>query len=79
MAQSARLRATTVYLQPRIARAMKLKAAISDRSVSQLINEVLLELLRQDEDDLRFAKRHRRDRARPLDTLLAEMKRDGEL
>jgi len=79
MASSVHLRATTIYLQPRVARAMKLKAAITERSVSQLVNEALLEMLRQDEDDLRFAKRHRRDRTRPLDALLAEMKRDGEL
>lgn len=43
---------TTVYLKPNVYRALKVKAARTDRSVSDLVNAALLESLREDAVDL---------------------------
>ncbi len=49
MAAAAKPRPTTVYLDPELARAIKIKAAMTERSVSQLINEALRAQRRLDE------------------------------
>jgi predicted transcriptional regulator len=79
MAAAAKPRPTTVYLDPKLARAIKIKAAMTERSVSQLINEAVRAKLKLDEDDLKYVRKHRNERARPLEEFLAEMKRNGDL
>ena len=39
---------TTVYLQQKVYRALKVKAATTDRSVSELVNAAVLESVRED-------------------------------
>jgi predicted HicB family RNase H-like nuclease len=49
---------TTVYFDPEIHRALRLKAAVSDRTVSDLVNEaVKLSLTEDDEDMIAFEER----------------------
>lgn len=43
---------TTVYLKPKVYRALKVKAATTDRSLSDLVNAAVLESLREDALDL---------------------------
>ena len=43
---------TTVYLKPNVYRALKVKAATTDRSVSDLVNAAVLESLKEDAVDL---------------------------
>ena len=43
---------TTVYLKPGVYRALKLKSATTDRSVSDIINAAVVEALREDAIDL---------------------------
>ncbi len=43
---------TTIYLKPTVYRALKVKTAITDRSVSDLVNTAVLESLREDILDL---------------------------
>ena len=51
---------TTVYLEQELHQAMRLKAAVTDRSLSQLINEMIREHLLEDADDLKaFRERGR--------------------
>ena len=71
--------ATTIYLDPGISRAIKVKAASSGRSVSALANESLRRLLSEDERDLRTFRRRRREPVRPYEEVLAELRRDGLL
>jgi hypothetical protein len=56
---------TTVYLKPRIYRALKMKAAESDRTISDIINQAVIELLREDALDLEAFKKRRRELSRP--------------
>ena len=41
----------TVYLQPKIYRALKVKSASTDRSMSELVNATVIEALREDAID----------------------------
>jgi protein-tyrosine-phosphatase len=69
----------TVYLQPKIYRALKVKSATTDRSVSELINAAVIEALREDAVDLEAFDKRSKEPARPFDLILKDLKRDGLL
>ena len=73
--------ATTVYLNPRIAKAAKVRAALSNKSLSDLVNEALAKRLRQDADDLELIRTRKASKEpfRDYDDFVKEMKRDGLL
>lgn len=70
---------TTVYLEPRVYRALKVKAATTDRSLSELINAAVLETLREDAVDLGAFEKRRKEPSRPFEKVLEDLKRDGLL
>ncbi len=70
---------TTVYLEPKLYRALKVKAATTDRSVSDLINAAVLEALREDALDLEAFERRAREPSRTFKKVLEDLKRDGLL
>ena len=70
---------TTVYLKPGLRRALKVKAALSDRSLSDLVNEAVEESLREDALDLKAFRRRRREPSRALEDVIGDLKRDGLL
>jgi hypothetical protein len=76
MAGEARM---TVYLQPKIYRALKVKSATTDRSVSDIINAAVIEALREDAVDLEAFDKRSKEPARPFDQILKDLKRDGLL
>lgn len=73
MAGEARM---TVYLQPKIYRALKVKSATTDRSVSEIINAAVIEALREDAVDLAAFDKRSKEPARPFDQILKDLKRD---
>ena len=70
---------TTVYLKPKVYRALKVKAATTDRSVSDLVNAAVLESLREDAVDLEAFDRRTKEPSRPFEKVLEDLKRDGLL
>ena len=70
---------TTVYLKPKVYRALKVKAATTDRSVSDLVNAAVLESLREDAVDLEAFDRRAKEPSRPFEKVLEDLKRDGLL
>jgi hypothetical protein len=70
---------TTIYLKPKIYRALKVKAATTDRSVSDLVNAAVLESLREDALDLEAFERRAKEPSRSFEKVLEELKRDGTL
>lgn len=70
---------TTVYLQPKVYRALKVKAATTDRSISDLINAAVLEALREDALDLEAFQKRAKEPSRPFEKVLEGLKRDGLL
>lgn len=69
----------TVYFDPEIHRALRLKAAATERSVSDIVNEAVELALREDAEDLEaFAER----RAAPdlsFDEVVKDMRRRGRI
>ena len=73
------LNRTTVYLNPKVHRALKVKAATTDSSISQLVNRAVLEVLKEDVIDLKSFRKRAKEPVRPLEKVLAELERDGQL
>ncbi len=73
------IKRATVYLDSRIHRALKLKAAQSDATVSDLVNEALRLSLKEDAIDLQAIQGRAHETARPFEDALRDMKRDGLL
>ena len=72
-------RATTIYLDPRLAQAVKVKAAVTGKSVSALASEGLARILEEDERDLRTFRARRNEPATPYENVLNALRRDGLL
>lgn len=70
---------TTVYLQPKVYRALKVKAATTDQSISDLINAAVIEALREDALDLEAFEKRAKEPSRPFERVLEGLKRDGLL
>lgn len=70
---------TTIYLKPKVYRALKVKAATTDRSISDLVNAAVLESLREDAVDLAAFDRRAKEPSRPFEKVLEDLKRDGLL
>jgi hypothetical protein len=70
---------STVYFEPAIHNALKLRALSSDSSVSELIDEAVRLLMREDQEDL-AAIRHRADEPEiSYEELLNTLKADGKI
>ena len=68
---------TTVYLSSDIARAAKVKAALLDKSFSDVVSESLTRSLSQDAAHLAVFRQRKNERARSYEEFLIELKRDG--
>jgi hypothetical protein len=75
----AELRRATVYFNARVHRALRLKAAETDRSISELINEAVSQSLLEDAEDIAaFKKRENEPNVRFVDAV-RDMKRRGRV
>lgn len=70
---------TTIYFQPKVYRALKVKAATTDRSLSELVNAAVIAALREDALDLEAFEKRRMEPVRPFEKVLEDLKRDGLL
>ena len=70
---------TTVYLKPKVYRALKAKAASTDQTVSDLINAAVLEAMREDDIDQAAVAARRKEPSRPFEKVIEDWKRDGLL
>jgi hypothetical protein len=75
----AKRHATTVHLNLKVARAAKVKAAMSDKSLSDVVNEALVVYLRQDEEDLKYFELRDGEPDVSLDDVLKDLRREGLL
>ncbi len=69
----------TVAFDDRLYRAIKLKAVMTSQSVSTLIAEAVRLSLKEDASDLEAFGKRRREPSRPLESVLASLKKDGLL
>lgn len=70
---------TTIYLDPVIHKALKLKAFETSRSVSDLVNEAVREAIAEDADDLATFEDRANEPLLSYDAMVKRLKRDGRL
>ena len=73
------LRRATVYLDPEIHRALKLKAASSDQSISEMVNDAVRLALAEDAEDLEAFDVRASEPDLDFDTFVKALKRSGKI
>ena len=69
----------TVYLDPNLHRALRLKSVETSRSVSDLINDALRDELADDADDLAAFNERRNEPTVTFEKFVGELKRHGKI
>lgn len=70
---------TTIYLEPELHRALRMKSAETSRSVSELINEMVRELLVEDAEDLQAFRDRADEPTITYEELLQDLQAHGKL
>lgn len=70
---------STVYLDSNLHRALKLKAAQNDVSISELVNDAVKIVLQEDAMDLEAIRERKGEKPRSFETFVEEMKKNGLL
>jgi len=70
---------STVYFEPEVHQALRLKAAITHRSVSDLVNEAVRNVLQDDQDDLAAYENRVSEPTMTYEDLLNDLKAHGKL
>lgn len=76
---SVQTKRSTIYLEPDLHRAVRLKSANTNRSISDIVNESLRLALAEDEADLRAFDLHADDPLMTYEELLTKLKADGKI
>jgi hypothetical protein len=69
----------TVYLDPALHRALRLKSVETSRSVSDLINDAVREELAEDADDLAAFRSRKNEPTVSFEDFVKELKRNGKI
>jgi len=69
----------TIYLDPIIHKALKLKSIETSRSVSDLVNEAVREALVEDAEDLAAFEERAADPLLSYDEMVKRLKKDGRI
>ncbi len=69
----------TVYFEPEIHRALRLKAATSDRSISDMVNDAVKLTLAEDAEDLEAFEKRKREPNLDFEQFVKALKRRGKL
>ncbi len=70
---------TTIYLDPALHKALRLKAASVSKSISDLVNNAVKESLAEDAEDLAAFEERAGDRLISYDEMLKRLKKDGRI
>jgi len=73
------LKRATIYFEPEIHRALRLKAAETDRSVSDLVNEAVQLSLSEDAEDLAAFDECVSEPNLPYEAVVKDLKRRGKI
>ena len=69
----------TVYFDPFLHRALRLKAAETDRSISELVNEAVKAALAEDADDIEAFEIREKEVDYSFESVVKDLKRRGKL
>ncbi|HEV8200882.1 MAG TPA: CopG family transcriptional regulator [Candidatus Polarisedimenticolia bacterium] len=74
-----RLRRTTICLDPGLHRALRVKAAETDQSISHLVNEAVRLTLNEDAEDLTACRGRAQEPNLDFDSVLKDLRHRGKL
>ena len=74
-----RQKRATVYFDPDIHRALRVKAAETDRSISELVNEAVQFRLAEDAEDLAAFVERAHEPNLPFEDVLKDLKKRGKI
>lgn len=74
-----RTKRATVYLDPELHKALRLKAVEKSRSVSELVNNAVREALAEDAEDIAAFEERAREPLISYDEMVKRLKRDGRI
>jgi hypothetical protein len=69
----------TVYLDPDLHKALRMKAAETDQSVSELVNEAIRLCLAEDAEDLAASHARAKEPNLDFETVLKQLRRRGKI
>ena len=72
-------RRATVYLDPELHRALRIKAAETDRSISDLVNSAVRQTLTEDAEDLATFRARAKEPNLDFELVLKDLRRRGKL
>ena len=72
-------RRATIYLDPEVHRALRLKAAATDQSISDMVNAALKQALAEDAEDLEAFDERRGEESINFEEFVKALKRRGKL
>lgn len=72
-------RRATVYLDPELHRALRVKAAVMEKSISDLVNAAVRQNLSEDAEDLAAYRARAKEPGVDLEVVLKDLKRRGKL
>lgn len=67
----------TVYFDPEVHKALRIRAAANDQSISDMVNDAVRASLAEDAADLAAFDKRRRERSVSFDSFVQGMKRRG--
>lgn len=70
---------STVYFEPQIHQALKIRAASTDVSVSELIDDAVRLLMREDQEDLKSISNRVAEEEISYEVLLDDLKKHGKI
>ncbi len=69
----------TVYFEPEIHRALRLKAAASERSISDMVNDAVKLALAEDAEDLAAFEERAHEKSVDFETVVRSLRRRGKI
>ena len=69
----------TIYLDPDLHKALRLKAVETSRSVSELVNDAVREALAEDAEDIAAFEQRVREPLISYDEMVKRLKKDGRI
>ena len=69
----------TVYFDAAVHRALRLKAAASDRSISDMVNDAVKVALAEDAEDLTAFDQRRAERSISFESLVRDLRKRGRI
>jgi len=69
----------TIYFDPDLHKALRLKAAETSRSITELVNEAVREALREDAEDLAAFYDRKHEPLVSYDELVKRLRKDGRI